>query len=55
MAYKIYNPYSHLTEARELTPEDWERIKAQLTPADIANIENGGSARVGKAAKVWKS
>lgn len=53
--YKIFNPYSHLTEARQLTTEEWERIKAQLTAADLADIENGGKVRVGSAARVWKA
>lgn len=55
MTYKIYNPYNHLTEAQELTPEQWERVKAQLTAADLDAIENGGRVKVGAAAKVWKS
>ncbi len=52
--YKIYNPYSHLSQSRTLTPQEWERIKAQLTQVDLDDIENGGHVRVGVAAKVWK-
>lgn len=52
--YMIYNPYSHLTKVQELTTEEWERIKARLTQADLDAIENGGRVTVGKAAKVWK-
>lgn len=52
--YKIYNPYAHLTKTSVLTTEEWERIKARLTTADLADIENGGKVAVGKAAKVWK-
>ncbi len=54
MAYRIYNPYSHLTQSRQLSPEEWERIKAWLSTADLAAIENGGRVKVGKAARVWK-
>jgi hypothetical protein len=53
--YKFYNPYSHLSEARELSPEEWERIKVQLSPSDLDDIENGGRVKVGKAARVWKA
>ena len=54
-AYKIYNPYTHLTESHTLTAEEWERIKMRLTTANLADIENGGKVAVGKAAKVWKA
>ena len=54
MAYRMFNPYSHLTKTSTLTAEEWQRIKAQLSTADLADIENGGRVKVGKAAKVWK-
>lgn len=52
--YRIFNPYAHLSESSTLTTEEWERIKARLSRADLDAIENGGSAKVGAAAKVWK-
>ena len=52
--YKIYNSYSHLTKTTTLTAEEWERIKARLSQADLDDIENGGCVTVGKAARVWK-
>ncbi len=52
--YKIYNPYSHLTKSSTLTPQEWERIKARLSKADLDDIENGGRVKVGAAARVWK-
>jgi len=52
--YKIYNPYAHLTKISVLTAEEWERIKARLSKADLDDIENGGRVKVGAAAKVWK-
>lgn len=54
MAYKMYNPHQHLSQAYELTPEQWERVQKSLTKADLADIENGGKVKVGAAAFVWK-
>ena len=54
MSYKIYNPYWHLTKSHTLTLQEWERIKARLSIADLNAIENGGCVKVGQAATVWK-
>jgi len=51
--YKMFNPYQHLTRPYRLTVAQWTHVKSQLSDADLANIENGGSARLGSA-KVWK-
>ncbi len=52
--YRMYNPYGHLTQSSQLTEAEWQRIKARLSQADLADIENGGKVPVGKAARVWK-
>ena len=52
--YRIYNPYSHLTQSHTHTPQEWERIKARLTQTDLDAIENSGVVSVGTAARVWK-
>ena len=51
--YMMFNPYQHMTEPFRLTVAQWGRVLARLTQADLANIDNGGWARVG-AASVWK-
>lgn len=51
--YKMFNPYQHLTQSYFLSPEQWERIKATLTRAELATIESGGVVRLG-ASSVWK-
>jgi hypothetical protein len=54
--YMYFNPYKHLTKNYRLTDQEWEDIKARwLTEADLVNIENGGYAKVGRAARVWKA
>lgn len=52
--YRISNPHSHLTQSTQLDADQWARVKAQLTPADLDAIESGGKVAVGKAARVWK-
>lgn len=51
--YMMFNPYQHLTQAYALTPEQWQRIEAELTPAQKETIKTGGYVKLG-AATVWK-
>ena len=53
--YKIFNPYSHLSQSSLLRRSEWERIKSRLSDIDLMNIENGGRVKVGRAAYVWKA